>query len=59
MTKMLFVEDDDVIEAISASRDRPIPYAHGSKTPDEGATIRAIAITNDILWRFIPTAGFG
>jgi hypothetical protein len=32
---------------------------HGSKMPDEGTAVRAIAVTNDILWRFAPTAGFG
>jgi hypothetical protein len=72
---MLLTEDKDMIQAISAdradepfgvsilpgrpSRNRLIPYAHGSKTPDEGTPVRAIAITNDILWRFAPTARFG
>jgi hypothetical protein len=41
------------------SRDRPIPYSYGSKTPDEGTAVGAIAVTNDILRRFAPTAGFG
>ena len=72
---MLLTEDNHMIQAISAdgtnkpfgvsilpgrpSRSRPIPYAHGSKTPDEGTAVRAIAITNDVLWRFAPTASFG
>jgi len=72
---MLLTEDNDMIQAISPdgtdepfgvsilpgrpSRNRPIPYAHGSKTADEGTAVREIAITNDILWRFAPTASFG
>ena len=75
MTKMLFVEDDDVIKAISAdgsdqsfgesilpgrsSRYRAVPYAHGSEAPNKSVAIRAITIPNDIAWRFIPAAGFG
>jgi hypothetical protein len=31
----------------------------GSKTPDVGTAERAVAITNGVLWRFAPTAGFG
>jgi hypothetical protein len=74
MTKMLFVEDDDVIKAISpgrsdqpfresilpgrSSRYRAVPYAHGCEAPNERVTIGAISITNDIAWRFAPTAGF-
>jgi len=72
---MLLTEDNDMIQAISPdgtdepfgvsilpgrpSRNRPIPYAHGSNMPDEGTAVRAIAITNDILWRFAPTESFG
>ena len=67
VTKMLLAADNDMVLAISAdrtdepfslpSRDRPIPYAHVSKTPDEA--VRAIAIANDILWRVPPTACLG
>ena len=72
---MLLTEDNDMIQAISPdrtdgpfdvsilpgrpSRSRPIPYAHGSKTPDEGTAVRAIAITNGVPWLFAPTASFG
>ena len=75
MTKMPFVEDDDVIKAIStdgsdqpfsesilpgrSSRYRAIAYAHGCEAPHEDVTIGAIAITNDVAWRFTPAAGFG
>jgi hypothetical protein len=67
MTKMLFVEDDDVIRAISADgSDQPfreshraVPYAHGCEAPNEGVAIGAIAISNEMAWRFIPAAGFG
>jgi len=75
MTKMLFVEDDDVIKAISAdgsdqpfgesilpgrsSQYRAVPYAHGCEAPNKSVAIRAITIPNDIAWRLTPAAGFG
>jgi hypothetical protein len=73
MTKMLLAGDNDVIRAISPDRtddgvsilpgrrwcNGPIPDAHGSKTPDVGTAERAVAITNDVLWPFASTAGFG
>src|SRR6266545_3114239 len=75
MTKMLFAKDDDVIETVPpdrsdeplrisvlpwrSCRDRSIPYAHCSKTPDERIAISAIPIANDISRRFSPAAGFG
>jgi hypothetical protein len=62
MTKVLFAEDDQVIKAVSPDRadeplrisilprrlrrDRSIPYAHGSKAPDESLGIRAIPIAD-------------
>src|SRR5215469_14557547 len=74
MTKMLFAEHHDMIEAVQADRtndplrisilpwrprrDRSIPYAHRGKAPDEGVAISAISIPNDIPRRFSPTAGF-
>ena len=75
MAKMSFVENDDVIKAISAdgsdhsfresilpgrsSRYRAIAYAHGCDASNESVAIGAIAITNYIAWRFIPAARFG
>jgi hypothetical protein len=75
MAKMPFVEDDDVIKAISAdgsdqpfgesilpgrsSRYRAIAYAHHCDASNESVAIGAIAITNDIAWRFIPAERFG
>jgi hypothetical protein len=38
--------------AVDRAEIRRSPMPYGTKTPDEGATIRAITITNDILWRF-------
>src|SRR5215471_12874192 len=75
MTKMPFAEHDDVIEAVPADRandplrisilpwrprrGRSVPYAHGSKAPDEDLAISGISIPNDISRRFLPAAGFG
>src|SRR6516165_1982523 len=75
MTKMLFAEHHDVIEAVPADRtnnplsisilpwracrDRSITYAHCGKAPDEDLTISGISIPHDIPRRFSPTAGFG
>jgi hypothetical protein len=72
---MPFAEDDNVIEALPPdradeslrisilpgrpSRDRSVTYAHGSKTPDEHVAIRAIPITNEVSWYFVPATGFG
>jgi hypothetical protein len=36
-----------------------VQYAHGGEAPDEMVAISAIAIPNDIAWRFTPAAGFG
>ena len=74
MAEMLLAKDYDVIEAIPpdrpyqplresilperSSRNRAIPYAHCCEAPNEGLSIRAIAITNDIARRLTPTAGF-
>ena len=60
VTKMLLTEDNDMIQAISPdrtdgpfdvsilpgrpSRNRAIPYAHCCEAPNEGLSIRAIAI---------------
>src|SRR5215470_1315264 len=75
MAKVPLTKDSDMIKTVSpdrtdepfrtsvlprgSSRSRVIPYAHGPNTPDEGGTIRAIAITNDISWRFSPTTRLG
>jgi hypothetical protein len=40
-------------------RNRPIPYAHCSETPDEGIAVDAIAIANNISWRLLPAVGLG
>lgn len=40
-------------------RDWSIPYAHGSKPLDDDVAVHAIPIANDILWRLLPTVGFG
>jgi hypothetical protein len=69
---MPFVEDDDVIKAISAdgsdqlfresilpersSRDQAIAYARAVRRRMKNVTIGAIAITNDLAWRFTPAA---
>jgi hypothetical protein len=42
-----------------SSRYRAIAYAHGCDASNESVTIGAIAITNNIAWRFIPAARFG
>lgn len=40
-------------------RDRPTPGAHCLNGPNEGAAVDAVAITNDMVWRFPLAAGFG
>src|SRR6516225_8447134 len=74
MTKMLFAEHHDMIEAVPADRtndplricilpwrprrDRSIPYAHCGNASDEGVAVSAISISNDVPGRFSPTASF-
>jgi hypothetical protein len=68
---LLLAEDNDVIQAISAIEsmsDSAYAFCQGDRaeigrsrmptapTPEDGTPIHAIAITNDILWRFAPTA---
>jgi hypothetical protein len=73
MAKVLLAKHNDMVKAIPPDRsdkplrtsvlprrswcDRPIPYAHCSKTPDEGIAIDAIPISNDISWRLLPAIG--
>ncbi len=37
----------------------PIPNAHRPKTADEDVTVDGVAVTNDVLRRYFPTAGLG
>src|SRR5260370_34907689 len=38
---------------------RPIPYAHCAKPPDDDISIDAIPIANDISWRLLPAVSLG
>jgi hypothetical protein len=75
MAKVLLAKHNDMVKAIPPDRtdeplrisvlpwrprrNRPIPYAHCSKTSDEGIAIDAIPIANDISWRLLPAVGLG
>src|ERR1700757_768672 len=34
-----------------------ITDAHGSKTPGDGVAVRPVAISDEIIWRFVPGKG--
>ena len=36
-----------------------ITYAHGCKTPGDGMTIRPVAVSDQVVWFFIPREGIG
>src|ERR1700758_1567065 len=71
MAEMSFAEYNDMVKTIPPDRtdeplrisvlpwrtwrNRPIPYAHCAKPPDDDSAINAIPITNDIPWRLLPT----
>jgi hypothetical protein len=71
MAEMSFAEYNDMVKTIPPDRtdeplrisvlpwrtwrNRPIPYAHCAKPPDDDSAIHAIPITNDIPWRLLPT----
>ena len=75
VTKMALAKHDGVIKTLPPdradkplcipvlpwrpSRDRSIPDAHRAKAPAECVAIRAVAIANDIAWRFRPAPGLG
>jgi hypothetical protein len=75
MAKVPVAEHNDMVKAIPPDRtdeplrtsvlpwrprrNRPIPYAHCSKTPDQCIAIDAISIANDISWRLLPAVCLG
>src|SRR5258708_24368949 len=75
MAKMPFAEHDNVGKTFPPDRtDRPftisvlprrsrrgwpIPTAHRLKAPYEDVTVDGVAVTNDVLRRYVPTIGLG
>src|SRR5258707_7552107 len=75
MTEMSFAKHNDMVKTIPSDRtdeplrisvlpwrawcNRPIPYAHCAKPPDDDISIDAIPIANDISWRLLPAVSLG
>src|SRR5256714_13112793 len=75
MAQMPLAEHNNMVKAIPSDRtdqplrisvlpwrswrDRPIPYTHCSKPPDDDIAIDAIPIANDISWHLLPAVSFG
>src|SRR5258708_5691605 len=75
MTEISFAKHNDMVKTIPSDRtdeplrisvlpwrawcNRPIPYAHCAKPPDDDISIDAIPIANDISWRLLPAVSLG
>src|SRR5260221_6096776 len=75
MPEMSFAKHNDMVKTIPSDRtdeplrisvlpwrawcNRPIPYAHCAKPPDDDISIDAIPIANDISWRLLPAVSLG
>src|SRR5260370_17517357 len=75
MTEMSFAKHNDMVKTIPSDRtdeplrisvlpwrawcNRPIPYAHCAKPPDDDISIDAIPIANDISWPPLPAVSLG
>src|SRR5881394_2277873 len=75
MTQMPLAKDDHVIEALTSDRAdqsfsiavlprrsrrcRSVANAHRANAACKRVAVSAVAITNKVLWRHIPAAGFG
>jgi len=75
MTQMPLAKDDHVIEALTSDRAdqsfsmavlprrswrcRSVANAHRANAARKCLAVDTVAITNKVLWRHIPAAGFG